>query len=86
MQRTDDTLFIDGNLTHAEAAAVLQAAVAQLAGVRALDFSAVGRVDSSALALLLDLKRQAGGTLAVQGLPESMTRLAALYGLESFAK
>lgn len=86
MRRADDTLFIDGDLTHAEAPAVLRAAMAQLAGVRVLDFSTVGRVDSSALALLLELKRQAGGSLTVQGLPESMTRLAALYGLESFAQ
>jgi phospholipid transport system transporter-binding protein len=86
MRFENNTLFISGDLTHAEAPAVLREALRQLGGVRMLDFSGVGKLDSSALALLLELKRRASGGLAVQGLPESLTRLAALYGLESFTQ
>lgn len=84
MQRENHTLFIKGDLTHAEVPGVLRGL--QLDGVQTLDFSGVGKLDSSALALLLALRRQVRGALAVQGMPDSLTRLAALYGLENFAQ
>lgn len=43
------------------------------------------RFDSSALAVLLELRRsclRAGKTLVVQGLPKHLGDLAALYGIE----
>ena len=49
-----------------------------------IDASALTRFDSSALAVLLACRRQAtavGKTFAVQGLPASVSQLAALYGV-----
>jgi len=49
-----------------------------------LDFRQVKRVDSSAIALVLDLLRRAqakGVRLTLSNPPESFTRLVGLYGL-----
>lgn len=48
------------------------------------DASALREFDSSALAVLLECRREAlalGKTLAVQGLPERLRQLAQLYGV-----
>jgi phospholipid transport system transporter-binding protein len=53
-------------------------------GVDTLDFSGVEAADSAALALIFSAMRQArqaGGTLALSGLPASFTILAELYGV-----
>lgn len=53
-------------------------------GDAVLDFQQVKRVDSSAIALVLDLLRRAqkkGVQLTVLNPPESFTRLENLYGL-----
>ena len=53
-------------------------------GSTTLDFSAVERVDSAALALVFSAMRQAaqaGHALECTGLPESFTTLAELYGV-----
>jgi phospholipid transport system transporter-binding protein len=51
-----------------------------------LDFSSVEGVDSAALALVLELRRQAeaqGAALALTGPTDELLSLARLYGLES---
>jgi phospholipid transport system transporter-binding protein len=82
-------LSLPVELTHAQAKACLAQLVAGLGAetespvvVNATD---LGRFDSSALAVLLELRRvcQRGGkTLVVQGLPQHLSDLATLYGIE----
>jgi phospholipid transport system transporter-binding protein len=80
-------LALPSELTHAQARsclAELDAAVAQHPSPVVVDASALQRFDSSALAVLLAVGRtcqRAGKTLAVQGLPQHMQDLAALYGI-----
>ena len=64
----------------------LHAACLPVAGAAGLsvDFAAAGAVDSSALALLIDLRRaveQAGGAFRVENAPPALKTLAALYGV-----
>jgi len=50
----------------------------------AVDASALQRFDSTALAVLLELRRaalQVGKTLALQGMPQRLRDLADLYGI-----
>lgn len=54
-----------------------------VAGAKVFDLSGVGRLDSSALSLLLALKRRAvGNALQFLHVPESLTSLARLYGID----
>ena len=81
-------LSLPVELTHRQAKACL----AQLVGGLAAEGAAVvvaakaqERFDSSALAVLLELRRtcvRSDKTLAVQGLPRHLGDLAALYGIE----
>jgi len=52
-----------------------------VAGVDVLDFSAVERADSAALALAFSAMRQNHGKLSCTGLPASFATLADLYGV-----
>lgn len=53
------------------------------AGTISFDLSGVGRMDSSALSLLLALRRRAGGKhLKFLNVPESLISLARLYGIQ----
>ena len=57
-----------------------------LAGTRVFDLSGVVKMDSSALSLLLALRRSglknaAGNALQFRNVPESLTSLARLYGI-----
>ena len=75
-----------GELTFANAAAVLEASVGMAlpAGGR-VDMSGIGSADSSALAVLLALKRRAAGErreLRVEGLPPALAALSRVYGVE----
>ncbi len=76
-------------LTHSQAKACLgeltAAIVAETASPVVVNASALVRFDSSALAVLLELRRvclRAGKTLLVNGLPPHMADLAKLYGVE----
>lgn len=82
-------LSLPAELTHVQAKSCLQQLTVGLAAETAssvvVDATALGRFDSSALAVLLELRRsslRAGKTLAVQGLPSKLSDLAALYGIE----
>ncbi|MFZ3220035.1 MAG: STAS domain-containing protein [Rhodoferax sp.] len=81
-------LRLPEELTHAQARACLTELTV---GMRAeaspvvVDAMPLRRFDSSALAVLLELRRaclRAGKSLAVQGLPQHLDDLATLYGIE----
>jgi phospholipid transport system transporter-binding protein len=81
-------LVLPAQLTHAEAGAcsrMLAQALRRDPGRQAVaDASALLRFDSSALAVLLDCRREAlalGKTFAVSQLPERLRELATLYGV-----
>jgi phospholipid transport system transporter-binding protein len=75
-----------GALTMDNAAQVLAAVEAEPLPERGeLDFAGLDRADSSALALILALRRRAvaeSRTLTVRNLPASLVSLAAAYGVD----
>lgn len=82
-------LRLPAELTHGQAKACLAQLVsglkAETASPVVVDATALGRFDSSALAVLLELRRTCqrdGKTLVVQGLPPHLSDLATLYGVE----
>ena len=82
-------LRLPAELTHKQAKACLAQLVSGLktetASPVVVDGTALGRFDSSALAVLLELRRtcQRGGmALVCQGLPQHLSDLATLYGVE----
>jgi phospholipid transport system transporter-binding protein len=81
-------LVLPAELTHAQARVCLRMLVQGLraeAGPQVLvDASALQRFDSSALAVLLEVRREClaqGKTLVPQGLSARLSDLAALYGV-----
>jgi phospholipid transport system transporter-binding protein len=81
-------LVLPAELTHAEAPAcsgMLAQALRSDAGAQAVaDASALQRFDSSALAVLLECRREAlalGKTFAVAHMPARLHDLASLYGV-----
>jgi phospholipid transport system transporter-binding protein len=81
-------LVLPAELTHDQAAAcarMLGQAIRAEAGPQAVaDASALAHFDSSALAVLLDCRREAlaqGKAFAVRGLPPRLRDLAVLYGV-----
>jgi phospholipid transport system transporter-binding protein len=83
-------LALPSLLTHDQAAACAQTLAA---GIRAdmsdkvvVDASALVRFDSSALAVLLQCRREAvalGKGLTIEGLPAKLRELAGLYGIQT---
>jgi phospholipid transport system transporter-binding protein len=81
-------LVLPAELTHAEAPAccrmLAQALRSDPAPQAVADASALQHFDSSALAVLLECRREAlalGKSFAVSRLPERLRELAALYGV-----
>lgn len=80
-------LHLPATLTQATATGCLQALVAALVsqpGEVRVDASALSTFDSTALAVLLALRREAGRQqrgFAVAGLPQRLADLARLYGV-----
>ena len=81
-------LSFPAEVTNVQASALLQHLVEQVAAetgaVLTVDASAMERFDSSALAVLLQLRRDAlaqGKTFSVKGLPPRLRELAGLYGV-----
>lgn len=78
---------LQGELSFANAVAALEAARTALAdgqGKFELDLAGVTRADSAALALLLELAREAraaGRELHLTGAPEQLRRLAGFFGV-----
>ena len=85
IKRDGERMLVSGSLTLASVTAALgegNAAIAQ--GVRTVDLSEVGELDSSALALLLAWLREAkrlNRDLAFANLPQGLTTIARLYGV-----
>ncbi len=79
------TLALPAKLTIAEAGAAVAALAPQAAqgsGALVVDASALAAFDSSAIATLLELRRQAPGrAFSVSGAPKAMIELATLYGV-----
>ena len=83
-------LALPSVLTHDQAAVCAQTLAA---GIRAevsdkvvIDASALARFDSSALAVLLQCRREAvasGKGLSIDGLPAKLRELAGLYGIQA---
>jgi phospholipid transport system transporter-binding protein len=83
------TLVLPAVLTHDQAGGcarmLAQAVRASREDVIVADASALDRFDSSALAVLLEARREAlalGKTFAVRKLPARLRALAGLYGVE----
>lgn len=81
-------LVLPPELTHRQATACLQMLLQGLCVHResgvVVDASAMTVFDSSALAVLLECRREAlsvGKTFAVQGLPTALRGMAGLYGV-----
>ena len=81
-------LVLPPKLTHDEAPACLlmlrQGLAGQAASSMVVDASALAQFDSSALAVLLECRREAsalGRGFAVKGLPPRLRELASLYGV-----
>jgi phospholipid transport system transporter-binding protein len=75
--------ILEGDLVLDHATRLLAEGEAAIdAGATIFDLSGVGRMDSSALSLLLALRRRAAGkTLQFRNVPDSLTSLARLYGI-----
>lgn len=81
-------LVLPPRLTHDEAPACMRMLQQGMAGQRGsaavVDASALERFDSSALAVLLECRREAsalGRSFAVKGLSPRLRELASLYGI-----
>lgn len=80
------SIALPARITMGEARAALADIAPRLAaaGSPVLDASALTELDSAALALLLDCRRQVmarGATLQISGAPPKLRQLAALYGV-----
>ena len=86
MRRDAGRLLLSGPVTLANVAQLLEEGRRHLGeGVNTVDLAEVGELDSSALALLLALLREAkaaGRELAFVNLPEGLRTIARLYGVE----
>ena len=80
-------LVLPAELTHAQATASLRMLLQGLrsqSGAVVVDATALTRFDSSALAVLLECRREGfslGRSFAVRGLPQRLADLAGLYGV-----
>lgn len=85
LRREGERLVIDGPLGIENARSVLRDAIAACRdGVRVVDLAGVSEVDSAAVALALELKREAAGAgreLTFANLPQAMEKLARLYAV-----
>lgn len=82
------TLVLPASLTHADAAGccrmLVQVVRASGEAQAVADASVLDHFDSSALAVLLECRREAlalGKAFSVRGMPERLRRLASLYGV-----
>lgn len=57
--------------------------ISALAADGALDLSAVGRADSSAIALLLAVRRARGDALVLTGIPAQLDQLIDFFGVRA---
>lgn len=88
MPATDDglTLALSGPVTFARTAGLARELRPRAAAARAIDWSAVTQVDSSAVALILELARAAGHGHAQRHPPAGLSSLITLYGVEDLVR
>ena len=79
--RRDDALVFDGVLTRPVVASAWGQVQALLSGADRLDLTAVSRIDSAGLAMLVALARQVGITTVI-GAPTGYAELRAAYRLD----
>jgi phospholipid transport system transporter-binding protein len=76
---------LDGDLTLANASQwLVQGEAALKQGVASFDLAGLGQLDSSALSLMLSLRRRAeaaGSAIEFHNMPDSLVSLAKLYGV-----
>ena len=75
--------YLEGDLTLAQATRLLrECEAAYRSGVAAYDLAGAATMDSSALSLLLSLRRLAAGSpVEFRHIPEDLVSLARLYGV-----
>jgi len=84
MRREGETLHLEGPVTLQTVPQLLAEAAEHLAEVRRVDFAGATEVDSAAVALALELQRQArerSAPLTLEHFPPAMENLAPLYGV-----
>jgi phospholipid transport system transporter-binding protein len=88
IRREGTRAVVSGPVTLANVRAVLEEGRTQIEqGARTIDLGAVTELDSSLLAVLLAWRRESRAaqiTLVIEGLPEGLTTIARLYGVEAF--
>lgn len=84
----EDIYPIEGEISLASVSAQLaDALIALQQGMAIFDFTALHKIDSSALALILMCRREAerqGKQLKCINIPQNLKNLAALYGVEEY--
>lgn len=76
-------VIVEGALTNATVAGLIAAARAAVrSGPSVIDLAGVTQVDSTAIALVLDLTRTADHALTLRNVPEGFLKLARLYGVD----
>ncbi len=83
MRVEEGVAMLEGDLVLDNATRLLAECEAAIGtGVNVFDLSGVGRMDSSALSLLLALRRSSDGkNVQFRHVPASLTSLAVLYGI-----
>ena len=81
VSRRDDALVFDGVLTRPVVASAWPRAQALLRGAQRMDLTAVSRIDSAGLAMLVALARE-GGIRQFDGAPAGYAELRAAYRLD----
>jgi phospholipid transport system transporter-binding protein len=88
IRREGSRAVVSGPVTLTNVGALLEEGRAHLkGGVHTIDLGAVTELDSSLLAVLLAWRRESRAAqiaLAIEGLPEGLTTIARLYGVEAF--
>jgi phospholipid transport system transporter-binding protein len=83
-----NTWQLSGNLVFANISSVLaESESLPMPAQLQLNFSAVDEVDTSAISLILELQRRAisqNSKISVQEVPDNLTSLMQLYGVDAF--
>ena len=83
IERAGTVLRVSGPITMGSAPGVRDQGLALLTDeISEIDLGAVTEVDSSAIAVLLAWRRQAGRAIVLVGIPSALASLAALYRLD----
>lgn len=82
LSREGEVLKVAGPMNINSAATLLDQSQGQLSGVKVVDLTGVTEVDSAAISLMLEWRRQVQDTaLRFANLPSALTSLADLYGV-----